>query len=278
MIRNFKPVFQTVRCSAMTAKQKQDCSVLFSENYGYYSGKDDITKKGHRIKLSPSYYNRLGENPNMYVSLCYEKDKLLGHAFFLRKELENGEKCSWVTQLVVDSSLRKRKIATRLLQSAWGFSDYYAWGLATTNAVTVKTLESVTWREVDPEIISRHIDEIGQLCDEIAYTDRDDIRVTSDKSQIFTKFYPEFQRLENNLTDIYVKRLSAIEDGCEWLAFTFQHQDMVFDEKHWKQMLDFSEYQLEDAYSRMEMNTQSWTRYTPHEVDFVEKVCNLLTV
>lgn len=40
-------------------------------------------------------------------------------------------------------------------------------------------------------------------------------------------------------------------------------------------MLDFSEYQLEDAYSRMEMNTQGWTRHTPHEVDFVESACEL---
>ena len=82
-------------------------------------------------------------------------------------------------------------------------------------------------------------------------------------------------KLKNSLTDVYISRLGAIEDGCEWLAFTFQHQDMVFDEKHWEQMLDFSEHQLEDAYSRMEMNVQGWTKYTPHEIDFVEKACGL---
>lgn len=275
MTNGFKPRFKTIRCSAMTVEQKEACSILYSENYGYYSGKDDASKQGRHIKLSPSYYSRFGESPNMYVSLCYNGDMLLGHAFFLRKELPNGAKCSWVTQLVVHHTYRNRKIATRLLQSAWGFSDYFAWGLATTNAVTVKTLESVTWREVDPDIISRHLDEIGQLCDEIIFTDKNNIRVAKGKSQIFTNFYPEFQRLENDLTEIYVKHLGAIEDGCEWLAFTFQHQDMVYDEKHWNQMLDFSEYQLEDAYSRMEMKTQSWTKHTPHEVDFVATACKL---
>lgn len=99
----------------------------FSENYGFYSGKDEVKKQGRRIKLSPHTYRKMGENPNMYVSLCYNGNQLLGHAFFLRKVLPNGEKCSWVTQLVVHHTYRNKKIATRLLQSAWGFSDYYAY-------------------------------------------------------------------------------------------------------------------------------------------------------
>lgn len=275
MTNDFKPTFKTIKCSALTEKQLQDCSTLYSENYGTYSGIDKAGKAGTRIRLSADAYRKLGANSNMYVSLCYNEGKLLGHAFFLRKELANGEKCSWVTQLVVHHSYRKRKIATRLLQSAWGFSDYFAWGLATTNALTIKTLESVTWRQVDPKIIQQHINEIGQLCDEIAWTDKDQIRLDANKSQIFTQFYPEFQKLENGLTNVYVKKLGEIGEGCEWLAFTFQHQDMIFDEEHWNQMLDFSEYQLEDAYSRMEMGNQGWTRFTPHEVTYIEEKCNL---
>lgn len=275
MANEFRPLFKTIKCSALTEKQLQDCSALYSENYGYYSGKDDESKSGKHIKLSSNAYRELGDNANMYVSLCYDGEKLLGHAFFLKKELTNGEKCSWVIQLVVHHSYRKRRIATRLLQSAWGFSDYYAWGLATTNALTIKTLESVTWRQVDPKVINQHLDEIGQMCDEIAFTDKNQIRMNAQKSQIFTNFYPEFQRLDNSLMEVYVKRLGAIDDGCEWLAFTFQHQNMEFDEEHWEQMLDFSEYQLEDAYSRMEMNNQGWTRHTPDEISFIEKTCCL---
>ena len=259
----------------MTAEQLEACSSLFSKNYGFYSGKDDARKKGQRIKLSPDFYRRLGENPNMYVSLCYDGNKLLGQAFFLRKELINGEKCTWVTQLVVHHFYRNRKIATRLLLSAWGFSDYYAWGLATTNAITVKTLESVTWREVNPVVINNHIKEIGELCDEIPFADKKQIHIDKKTSQIFTNFYPEFQRLENSLTEIYVKRFGDIQEGYEWLAFTFQQQNMIFDEQHWNQMLDFSEYQLEDAYSRMNMSEQKWAHHTSHEIDFVEKYCSL---
>ena len=273
MMTSFQPVYKTIKCSMLTAEQQEACAALFSANYGEYSGKDDADKQGRRIKLSPGYYRKMGENPNMYVSLCYNDEQLLGQAFFLKKVLPNGEKCSWVTQLLVHSSYRNRGIATRLLQSAWGFSDYFAWGLATTNAVTVKTLESVTWRKVDPVVIGMHLNEIGQLCDEIAFADKKNIRVDANKSQIFTNFYPEFQKLKHNLTDVYVSRLGTIDNGCEWLAFTFQHQDMVFREDQWNQMLDFSEYQLQDAYSRMDMNAQRWTRHTLHEIDYVERTC-----
>lgn len=272
---SYQPVYKTLRCSALTDEQLDACSSLFSANYGEYSGINNPERQGKRIKLPAGYYRKMGENPNMYVSLCYNGEQLLGHAFFLKKVLSNGEKCSWVTQLVVHHSYRNRGVATRLLQSAWGFSDYFAWGLATTNAVTVKTLESVTWRKVDPIVIGSHLDEIGTLCDEIVFADKKNLRVDDNKSQIFTNFYPEFQKLKNSLTEVYVSRLGAIEDGCEWLAFTFQHQNMVFDEKHWEQMLDFSEHQLKDAYSRMDMNVQGWTRYTPHEIDFVEKACGI---
>lgn len=75
--------------------------------------------------------------------------------------------CTWVTQLLVHRFYRGRHIATKLLQSAWGFSNYYAWGLATANTVTIKTLEAVTWRQVSPDVIADNIDVIERLCDDI---------------------------------------------------------------------------------------------------------------
>lgn len=275
MKMTYQPQYKTIKCSALTDEQLVACSELFSENYGVYSSLAGPKKQGQRIKLPVRYYRDLMGNPNMYVSLCYNGEQLLGHAFFLKKELLNGEKCSWVIQLVVHHSYRIEGIAKRLLQSAWGFSNYFAWGLATTNAVTIKTLESVTCRKVNPKLINNHLDEIGLLCDDIIFAKKENIRVDETKSQIFTEFYPEFQKLKNALTDEYVSRLGAIEDGCEWLAFTFQHQDMVLDEKHWEQMMDFSELQLKEAYSRMDMNVQKWTLHTIHEVDYVVKECEL---
>ena len=99
------------------------------------------------------------------------------------------------------------------------------------------------------------------------------IPVQEYRSRLFSAMFNRY--MSQHHLDGFYNHVVEIEDGCEWLAFTFQHQDMVFDEKHWEQMLDFSEHQLEDAYSRMEMNVQGWTKFTPHEIDFVEKACGL---
>lgn len=272
MKKEYNPCFITRKCSEMSEDEIKACSELYSNHYGVYSGKDGKRDKGTRIRLGIQYYQNIKQQNDMYVSLCYDGNILLGQSFFLKKTIKNGEVCTWVTQLVVHHSYRGRGIATRLLQSAWGFSNYFAWGLATANAVTIKTLEAVTWRKVDPIAIKEHLNEIGQLCDEIPFTDKKNIDVTVSKSQIFTNFYPEFEKLDTKKgLDTYITKLGAIQDGYEWLAFTFRTQKMWFDEKHFNQMLDFSASQLEDAYGRMKMGTQTWTRHTSQEIDFILK-------
>ncbi|MDO4738523.1 MAG: GNAT family N-acetyltransferase [Bacteroidales bacterium] len=277
MERNFNPQYYTIGCSSLSDKQAQDCSDLYSADYGTWSGLDEPKRKGKRIKLSPEKYMSLRKQKDMYVSLCYDGDKLIGHAFFLNKTLEDGKKCIWVTQLVVRSFYRNRGIAKKLLRSAWGMSDYFAWGLATTNAITIKTLESVTWRQVIPSVVGQHIEEIRSLCEEIDFANKERIIIDKEKSQIYTNFYPNFQKLnhQRGLDELYVGRLGKIEDGHEWLAFTFQEQERVFNEDQWNEMLDFSSEQLEDAYSRMDMQNQPWTRYTEEEIDFVIEHTNL---
>lgn len=277
MNTTFNPSYYTIGCPSLTDKQIKDCSELYSSDYGTWSGEDDSQKKGKKIKMGPSRYEQLRKHRDMYVSLCYDGEKLIGHAFFLNKTLKDGKKCIWVTQLVVRSFYRNRGIAKKLLRSAWGMSDYFAWGLATTNAVTIKTLESVTWRAVEPVIIDKHLDDIKTLCDEIDFADKDNIKVEKDKSQIFTNFYPNYQKLDpkRGVEDIYIARLGDIEKGYEWLAFTFQEQKRVFNEDQWNEMMDFSAEQLEDAYSRMDMNNHAWTRYTNDEINFIITETNL---
>ena len=34
IVNSYKPTFKTIKCSAMTADQIKDCSILFSEHYG----------------------------------------------------------------------------------------------------------------------------------------------------------------------------------------------------------------------------------------------------
>ena len=222
--------------------------------------------------MSASLYKRFyANNDDMYVSLCYEEDELLGQAFFLKTNIEGKGVCSWVTQLVVNSRYRKLGIGSRLLLSAWGFSDYFAWGLATANAITLKTLESATWRKINVEDISRNIDTLKTLMSSIPFANQENIILSSKQSMVFTNFYPEFESLNKDKSlNIYAKRLGQIKSGYEWLAFTFASQDVFYDGKKLEKFLEFSELQLKEAYERMNMNGQPWTRGTESELDFVE--------
>ena len=193
---------------------EQDCfefSHLFSANYGRWGRTAPEKMRGRRIKMSPARYEALRQMEDMYVSYCLDDGMLIGSCFFLKKRLANDQTCVWITQLVVDSRYRKLGIAKRLLQSAWGFSDYAAWGLATANTITIKTLESVTWRQVDPEQIMQHLDTIGELCECLPYP-ADGISVKAYEVLINTHF--PINREKHPVVDkVYVQRLGDLPEG-----------------------------------------------------------------
>ena len=269
--------FVTKPCISLTDKEYEQCSILFSNNYGKYSGKGD-KQKGEQIKMSPRLYKEMyGKHPDMFVSLCFYGDMLLGQAFFLRKNINDKGMCSWVTQLVVQNKYRNRKIGSKLLQSAWGFSNYYAWGLATANALTLKTLESVTWREINTSVIAQNIDVLEQLIENIPFANIEGISIDDNKCQFFTNFFPELERVNHaEEFKIYSLKLGNIVPGNEWLAFTFASQIMNYTDEKFRDLLVFSDVQLKEAYSRMPMPQQAWTRGTKNEVDFIlSKIANL---
>lgn len=260
--------YSTIQCLLMEERLLKQCSDLFSTHYGVYSGKDNH-KCGQRIRLGIGYYRRLREHKDMYVSLCFKEDELIGQAFYLKKTLPSGDQCSWVTQLVVNSTYRNNGIAKKLLHSAWGFSNYIAWGLATANALTLKTLRSVTFREIEPASIIDNIGIIEAMCDDIDFVREKKWKLSQNVSQIFTNFYPLQEVKDQKVTDCYVKCLGKLKDGYEWLAFTFREQDSILWEEYHEDILSFSAQQLEEAYGRMDMDNQPWTRYTSHEIDYI---------
>ena len=262
--------FITKHCYSLSEEEYKQCSDLFSNHYGKYSG-EGKKPKGTQIRMGVSLYKKFYHNhPNMYVSLCYDNNQLLGQAFFLKKYIVGKGLCTWVTQLVVNNKYRNRKIGTKLLQSAWGFSNYYAWGLATANAITMKTLESVTWREINIDNIIQNIDVLEQLIDEIPFVEKDCIKIGDDFCQVFSDFYPEFEHINNDeRLQVYAKKFGKIIKGNEWLAFTFASQEMTFTNDKFQRFLDFSEQQLKEAYSRMDMPKHTWTRGTKKEIDYI---------
>ncbi len=269
--------FVTKQMNALNDEELLKCSELYSHNYGKYSGLVNNNKAGKQIRMGVGMYRSLYfSNSNIYISLCYKEDKLLGHAIFLLKNIEGKGKCSWVLQLVVDCKYRGLKIGSRLLFSAWGFSDYYAWGLATANAITLKTLETATWRQISVADIAGNLPVLEQLMEDIPFIDKKKVHLTSKCSQVFSNFYPELE--SSNKADnlkIYTTKLGKIEPGYEWLAFTFASQPMSFTNQRFEMFMEFSDQQLKDAYSRMNMPAHAWTKGTENEIDFILAIVGL---
>lgn len=270
---NFEILYSTQSTLDMTDEELLECAQLFSSYYGKYS-KESSRRPGEQIKLPVSYYRKNYCKPNYYVALARIDGVLIGQAFYLRKDYtaQGYGVITWVLQLVVNEKYRCRGIASTLLRSIWGFSDDYAWGLATTNPCTVKTLESATFRKCKPEIISKYLRAVKTIGADISFVKNAPYSVTRTGSQINTDFFVDnHDFLKNDRT--YERQLGKLKPGHEWLAFTFRDQGIQSEsyQKHFDDMVAFSEKKLKEAYSRMNMSEHKWTKGTSNEVEFVEQ-------
>lgn len=262
--------YSTKSTLEMTDEELQECSELFSTFYGKYS-KESTRRPGEQIRMPASYYRKNYCRENFYVALARLDGVLIGQAFYLRKDYsaQGYGIMTWVLQLVVNSNYRKRGIASTLLRSIWGFSDDYAWGLATTNPCTVKTLESATFRRCKPSIIKKNLKAIRTIGADISFVKDAECIVTGASSQINTDFYVDNHEFIKD--DNCEKQLGKLRSGYEWLAFTFRDQGIQSEsyQKHFKDMVAFSETKLKEAYSRMNMAVHNWAKGTDNEVQFL---------
>ena len=264
----------TKPAASLSDTELEETAKLFSENYGKYSfNHPDENKRGKQISLKPSYYKRnMASNEYTYVALAYYKNQLVGQAFYVVEKTENGN-ATWVVQLVVKKEFRRHNIAKRLLFSIWGFSNDYAWGLATTNPLTIKTLESATLRKVSLKKMQENIQVIKQLSEKINFITKDDISITDSNSIVNSSYYVSHEDIPNFISNYGNNWIFGnLEEGFEWLAFTFRDQELKpISQKDFDNFIEYSEQRLIDAYSRMDMENQPWTKHTKEEIDFIEK-------
>lgn len=265
-------VFRTKKCTRLTDEEIKMCSNLFSQNYGKW-GKDDPRKReGQRICLDVKYYKNNMCKADHYVSLAYYDEKIIGQAFYIRKNFEDQGYMSWVLQLVVDINFRKIGIGKRLLYSIWGFSGDEAWGLATSNPYTVKTLESATFRKVCPEIIKKNLYKIKKIGSDVPYVKSSSYEVDLCKSIVNTEFYIDTSDTKNKIHNAYGSnwKLGKLPSGHEWLAFTFKDQELrKFSQNEFDMWIGYSENELKEAYSRMNTTNHPWAKSTSKEVNFI---------
>jgi len=204
------------------------------------------------------------------VSFAFKDSSLIGHAYFLRIETPKG-RASWVVQLVVHENYRGQSIGTKLLHSVWGFSNDYAWGLATSNPLTVKTLESATIRKVFPKKVKKNLDTIHSLGVHIPFIEKEKVEVNEDRSIVDTQFFVDHSKIDEKMEAYSGEwKLGELPEGFEWIAFTFKEQDTrKLDQEELDKMLEHSDSILKEAYSRMEVDSHQWNKHTAHEVEFI---------
>lgn len=183
---------------------------------------------------------------------------LVGYAIVVRAGVRGKRVISWVTQFVVHEKHRRKGVGRTLLFSIWGFSNHLAWGLITANPYAVRALEKATRRRVSPKAVAnrkRTLVRIGAL--NVPYVSaQSDVVANSQTAAINTQFFIEHSGLPAMLANVVTSdtewSLGELEQGWEWLAFTFDDQAMIgLSGEEIEKMLGASDQVVKLALSRM---------------------------
>jgi len=262
---------------SMSDEEFKECANLFSEHYGIW-GMFSGQLAGKRIRLSAAELGRRLAPSGTSALLAYADRQLVGQAFSLQSIIPNQVRVTWVTQLVVHEDWRHRGIATRLLNSIWAFSNDFAWGLVTANPLTVRASEKTTRRRCTPKVIRKHLKALGRVCNDIEYVKGKELCVDEERSKVNTEFHIDHSPIEELKRQYPRKwRLGSLEEGEEWLAFTFGEQrQAAWSREDLESALQNSESILREAYQRMNLDAcHGWAQHAPQEVEFVENVVAL---
>lgn len=258
------------------------CSHLFSSQYGKWSSKAH-GKEGENIKLSPSRIRKWLENENASIYWAKDNGELIGYAIAIQLDVPRYGIISWVTQLVVHENYRHRDVAKALLRSIWGFTDNFAWGIISANPYAIRALEKTTRRRSSPSRIKHNLKKILSIgIDNLPYINEEtEAFVTHEASRINTEFYVDHSEVDEMIssvvTDTVPWTLGKLDEGWEWLAFTFQDQlPFELSSEEIEEMLKQSDKVVQNAYMRMNITNQhGWTNNTTSEVEFIFKECQL---
>ncbi|MBR4652174.1 MAG: GNAT family N-acetyltransferase [Kiritimatiellae bacterium] len=275
--------YKTVSGEKITDALIDEVKALFDTSYGDWSvdHAPSANLAGQAIIFPRKKYVEYFRGSEEYVgeceiALCYDDDKLVGEAVYANKNTTRGM-VALVVQLVVHRDYRRRGIGSALLYSIWGFSDYYAWGIVTSNPCTVKTLEKATYRQCSAiETIKNKHFLVREVLSDIRFLDetRDSwvVNVTgkTGESRIRTGFATDRQEASSALSEVE-SRLGRIGPKDEWLAFVFNSQEVTSDDGL-KRMLDESNLIVRDAYMRMSAQHQKWSKQAEAEIDAILKM------
>ena len=87
--------YKSKETSKMDQEEIEQCSTLFSENYGIWS--EYGPKPGERIKFTPKMIKEsFVDKPNRSVAMVFYENELVGYAFYLRRTVPQKGYLTWI--------------------------------------------------------------------------------------------------------------------------------------------------------------------------------------
>ena len=243
-----------------------EVSSLFSSEYGFYSVAAP-QRAGERIRLGEGYYRRSYATGDYRVALCRDGAKLIAEAIYLERKTSRGM-VALVVQLVVAAEYRRRGVASTLLHAVWGFSDYYAWGIVSSNANTVEALQAATFRKASPSVMAESADWLRtEVLDGVPFLAQAEWRLSERESVAVTTFFTDRTHPSESAAAVRA-RLGGLAEGEEWLAVVFRHQEPD-DFSVYRGMIAASDEIVRTAYRHMPQGDQAWASKAADEIDVV---------
>jgi 2-polyprenyl-3-methyl-5-hydroxy-6-metoxy-1,4-benzoquinol methylase/GNAT superfamily N-acetyltransferase len=267
------------------------CARLFSDHYGKWS--EQGVAPGRPIRLTPDgLRGYLPPHASLVVTAWAGEgaaSELVGYALALRVKDKKHRIITWVTQLVVHARHQNRGVAKTMLNSIWGFSDHYAWGIASANPYAIRALEKATKRRCRPGMIAQSIGPVLEAAGKhIGYL-RDRRRdCSAERSIIDTGFHQDHSLIPERLAAVAAStdgkknwRLGQIGPGEEWLGVTFNRQKPIrWTDKEFNDFMAAADQIVREAYDRMALSRRDkehkWARHADAEAAFIVGESGLL--
>ena len=254
----------------LTLPVAEELSRVFSSSYGRWSAlAPSPLRPGERIRMSPAMYMRDYAKRDIRFAMCRKGGELVGQAIFVERDTSKG-RVALVVQLVVLEAHRHRGIATMMLHSIFGFSDYYAWAVVTSSPCTIEALESATFRCGEPGRIAQDREMIShELLGSIPFLAKATWQVDETRTVLNTSFWTDRSDVLEGRTQVRA-RYGELPEGCEWLAAVFRDQEPS-NMNAYSRILECSGNIVFDAYRRMPQSRQGWAKSATEEVDCILK-------
>ena len=264
--------YKNIACSEMSNDEIAACARLFSENYGTWSSKLANDLRGKPIRLSESRFKKMFvEKPNRYVVMMFDDDALIGQVLYIRCNVSwhSDGKMTFVQQLVVRKDYRGHRLGLKMLQAVFGFSSDDAWGLYTSNPLTIRALEDATFRRVSIEKIRERLPQLKQVLSDVF--DDTEWLDSFRNGCVDTKFPVGHESNAGKIKKAYPNGdfpfKEDLREGEEYLAIIFKSQPVDLSSATLHILTETSSEILNEAYSKMEMESHKWAAFAKEEID-----------